>query len=180
MDTDRRVFERIFSDCYDDVVRYCLRRASREDALDAAAETFLVAWRRRTDVPVGRELAWLYAVAFRVLANQRRAHGRQLAALAHLRVISNQVVEEPEPVVVRHHAAAALVDAMARLSAMDQELIRLAGWEELDRDELAIAVGCTPNAATKRLNRALDRLGRELGVTDRAPGRFFRRRKVAS
>ena len=73
-----------------------------------------------------------------------------------------------------------LVAALDRLSPSDQELIRLAGWEELDRDALALAVGCTANAATKRLNRALDRLGRELGVSDRVRGRFFRRKKVAS
>ena len=76
--------------------------------------------------------------------------------------------------------SADLVAALDRLSPSDQELIRLAGWEELDRDALALAVGCTANAATKRLNRALDRLGRELGVSDRVRGRFFRRKKVAS
>lgn len=179
METDRRRFERVYDDCYDAILRYCLRRTSREDALDATAETFLVAWRRRADVPVGRELPWLYGVACRVLANQRRGRVRHAAALADLRSVDEPVVG-PETLVVQHYETADLISALGRLSVKDQEVVCLAGWEELDRDELALAVGCTPNAATKRLNRALDRLGRELGVIERRHVRFFRRRKVAS
>jgi RNA polymerase sigma-70 factor (ECF subfamily) len=179
VETDRRRFERVYDDCYDAILRYCLRRTSREDALDAAAETFLVAWRRRDDVPVGRELPWLYGVAGRVLANQRRSRSRHTAALANLQPVAEPDAG-PETLVVQHYETADLISALRRLSVKDREVVRLAGWEELDRDELALAVGCTPNAATKRLNRALDRLGRELGVEERKHVRLFRRRKVAS
>lgn len=72
-----------------------------------------------------------------------------------------------------------MVAAAGRLGEADQEVLRLAGWEELDRDELAAALGCSANAATKRLNRALDRLAYELGVARRSRGRFFSRRRVA-
>ena len=61
----------------------------------------------------------------------------------------------------------------------DREVIRLAGWEGLDRTALAETLDCSPNAVTKRLNRALDRLGRELGVVERTRSRFFRRGQVA-
>ncbi len=179
METDRRRFERVYGECYDAILRYCLRRTSREDALDAASETFLVAWRRRSDIPAGSELPWLYGVAGRVLANQRRGRARQVAALANLRSVDGPV-DGPETLVIQHHETADLIKALERLSPKDREVVCLAGWEELDRDELALAVGCTPNAATKRLNRALDRLGRELGVMERKHVRFFRRGKVAS
>ena len=36
------------------------------------AETFVVAWRRIAHVPIDGSLPWLYAVARRLLANQRR------------------------------------------------------------------------------------------------------------
>ncbi len=42
------------------------------------AETFLVAWRRLDDVPADA-LPWLYGVARRVLANERRSAGRRAA-----------------------------------------------------------------------------------------------------
>ncbi|MDJ0663735.1 MAG: sigma-70 family RNA polymerase sigma factor [Acidimicrobiia bacterium] len=179
METDRQRFERVYDDCYDAILRYCLRRSSREDALDAAAETFLVAWRRRADLPVGRELPWLYGVARRVVANQRRGRLRQVTVLASLRSV-DEPDDGPETLVVQHSEITDLIAALDRLSPKDREVVCLAGWEELDRDELALAVGCTPNAATKRLNRALDRLGHELGVVERKHVRFFRRGKVAS
>ena len=111
----------------------------------------------------------------------RRAAARRAAVLPRLRGVADAPGRgQPELVVLQGEESADLVAALNRLSPSDQELIRLAGWEELDRDALALAVGCTANAATKRLNRSLDRLGRELGVSDRVRGRFFRRKKVAS
>jgi RNA polymerase sigma-70 factor (ECF subfamily) len=172
-------FERVYADHYDAVLRYCLRRSSREDALDAAAETFTVAWRRQGDMPKGGELPWLYGVARRVLANQRRAASRRASAVGQLRSVPVRPMREPEPQVIQAHDTCAVLAAVARLRESDQEVIRLAGWEELDRHELAMVLGCTPNAVSKRLNRALDRLGHELGVEERFGGRFFRRGKVA-
>lgn len=177
--SERHRFERVYVDHYDTVLRYCLRRSTREDALDATADTFAVAWRRRSDMPVGRELPWLYGVARRVLANQRRSASRRESAVSHLRVLPGGSFDEPEPQVIRNEETGNVVAALARLKADDQEIIRLAGWEELGREELAFAMECTPNAVTKRLNRALDHLARELGVVERHRGRFFGGGKVA-
>ena len=65
-----------------DVLAYALRRAAGpEDAADVVAETFLIAWRRLSDIPAGAEARlWLYGVARHTLANQRRGERRRLAA----------------------------------------------------------------------------------------------------
>jgi len=139
----------------------------------------MVAWRRRDAVPEGCELPWLYGVARRIVANQRRSGGRRKAALARLQVVSSASGDEPEPQVLRSEEADDVANALGRLRSADREVILLAGWEELNRDELAASYGCTPNALTKRLNRALDRLVRELGVVERSRGGFFGRRMVA-
>ena len=175
MTSDGQRFERVYEAHYDAVLRYCLRRSTREDAMDAAADTFVVGWRRSADMPEGHELPWLYAVARNVLSHQRRTAGRRVAATARLGDISPLMVDHVETEVVRHEAVGEMVAAIGRLGDADREVIRLAGWEELERDELGVALGCTPNAATKKLNRALDRLAGELGVSHRAGGRFFTR-----
>jgi RNA polymerase sigma-70 factor (ECF subfamily) len=177
--SDRHRFERIYVDHYDAVLRYCLRRSSREQAMDATAETFVVAWRRRADLPIGRELPWLYGVARRVLANQRRAANRYQSAVTRLRVVASQPNDGPDIQVVQRQETGDVMAALSRLAVSDQEIIRLAGWEELDREELAVATDSTPNAVTKRLNRALDHLAHELGVEERSAGRFFRRGRGA-
>lgn len=177
--SERRQFEQLYATNYDAVLRYCLRRSTREDALDATAETFTVAWRRRDDMPMSHALPWLYGVARRVLANQRRSTARQDRTVAHLRLVDDPRPEGPEPQVVRNQEAREIVDALERLRTADQEIIRLAGWEELGRDEIAEALECTPNAVTKQLNRALDRLAHQLGAIERSHARFFRRGEVS-
>ena len=173
--SERHRFEQLYATHYDSVLRYCLRRSKREDALDAAAETFTVAWRRRADIPENRSLPWLYGVARRVLANQRRSIGRYEHTVAQLRLVRNPGPKEPEPQVVQNQEAREMMDALDRLRPADQEIIQLAGWEELGRDEIAQALHCTPNAVTKRLNRALDRLAQQLGAIERSHALFFRR-----
>lgn len=62
------------------VIRYGLRRLGDGDAAEELAqEVFVVAWRRRDDVP-DHALPWLYGVARRLLANTWRAAGRPLSS----------------------------------------------------------------------------------------------------
>ena len=48
--SDRHRFEKVYVGHHNAVPRHCLRRSSRGDVLDATAETFTVAWRRRSDI----------------------------------------------------------------------------------------------------------------------------------
>ena len=73
-------FEELFREHYRAVRGYALRRAPGDLAQDAVSETFLVAWRRLDDVPADA-LPWLYGVARRVLANQRRSIDRSQVAI---------------------------------------------------------------------------------------------------
>lgn len=59
-------FDRLYRSAGSAVLGYALRRCpSRDDALDVTGETFLVAWRRRADLPADPEdaRAWLFDVA---------------------------------------------------------------------------------------------------------------------
>jgi RNA polymerase sigma factor (sigma-70 family) len=172
---ERHRFERMYATHFDTVLRYCLRRTGREDALDATAETFTVAWRRRGDLPWEMPLPWLYGVAYKVLGNQWRSGFRQRRAAAHLRGTEGEGDNEPEVQVVRAAEDQQVLDALGRLRPEDREVVRLAAWEELPRDEMSAVLGCSPNAVTKRLNRALDRLATEMGRSRRGGTRFFRR-----
>jgi RNA polymerase sigma-70 factor, ECF subfamily len=149
-------FRRLFAEHYRDVLAYALRRCEeRADAEDVVAGTFAVAWRRFADAP-GDEfrLAWLYAIAARVLANQRRSLRRLSALRSRLRAIPAAPPEETK-----------LDDVLAALRTLrpgDREILRLAAWDGLSNSELAVAVGCTENAATIRLHRARKRLAEQL------------------
>ena len=74
-------FEDLYRATYPRVLAYARSVASREDADDAVAETYAIAWRRQRSIPRGAELGWLIGVTRRVLANARR--GRRRAGALH-------------------------------------------------------------------------------------------------
>jgi RNA polymerase sigma-70 factor (ECF subfamily) len=163
-------FETVYEMYYPAVLAYVRRRTdSAEDAADAIAETFLTAWRRFDDLPPGDEARlWLYGVARRVLANQRRGQARRTALTERLRSeLAAQDVRGAEP------AEPALVgEAFARLSDDDRELLSLVGWEGLTPAEAAVVLGCSRGAVRIRLHRARKRLARELSAIGLDLSRF--------
>jgi DNA-directed RNA polymerase specialized sigma24 family protein len=80
-ETERRGrFDALFFAHSADIVAYCGWRAGSADAQDAAAEVFLIAWRRMESLPEGDAArVWLYATARKVIANQRRSSRRRSA-----------------------------------------------------------------------------------------------------
>lgn len=155
-------FKRIYEAHYEAVLGYCRRRVGPTDAHDAAAEVFTVAWRKIATVPEGdRTLVWLYGIAYKVLGHQWRSRGRR-RRLEH-RVAALAAVPEPGPdaVVVQRAVDRQVRAAAARLSGPDQEMLRLAGWEELPHDQIAEVLDISISAVDQRFHRAKKRLARE-------------------
>ena len=46
-------YEALYARHYRQILAYCGRRLPSDDTLDAVADTFLVAWRRRDEIPAG-------------------------------------------------------------------------------------------------------------------------------
>ncbi|HEX5610173.1 MAG TPA: RNA polymerase sigma factor [Solirubrobacterales bacterium] len=158
-------FNRLYDEHGREVLAYALARTQRpEDAADVVAETFLVAWRRATDVPAGPNARfWLFGVARRVLANQRRGEGRRTRLAERLQAeLPAAVAMQPEP--DRDHSA--VMSALALLGDEDREVLLLAGWEGLDSAQIAAVLGISRVAARTRLHRARRRLRKELALNE--------------
>jgi RNA polymerase sigma-70 factor (ECF subfamily) len=159
--TREQRFEALYATHHPQVFGYVMRRCDRaDDAADAIAETFLVAWRRLEDAPVGDNLRlWLYAVARRVLANQRRGERRRVALADRLRadLAAGEHYRQAGPTDGLGEREA-LRAAFQSLSADDRELLALEAWEELSSVQIATVLGCSSAAARTRLHRARRRL----------------------
>lgn len=153
-DAERRErFDNLFAAFGRDVVAFCRSRAaSSSDGEDAAAEVFLVAWRRLDDVPGGDPArVWLYGTARRVLANQRRSSRRRGALQERLTATPDVPASTP----VEHEAERELVrKALLRIGPRDREVLLLAEWEGLSPAEIAAVSGCLTVTARGRLHRA--------------------------
>ena len=137
------------------------RTPTLADAEDVASETFAIAWRKLESIPAAEPLPWLYAIARRVVANQRRGRGRRERLSALL-----GVDDVPTPMRLGDDVDGPAFVALASLRPADQELLRLVAWEELGNLQIAHVLGITPNAVAIRLHRARSRFSDALKGLD--------------
>ena len=157
-------FEAVYRNLYEPICGYALRRVREpEDAAEVIAETFATLWRRFDRCPQGAELRpWLFGVARRVIANQRRGERRRSALGERLAVHADSAALGPG---IAEEASGELARAFATLSEPDRELLSLVAWEGLSREELAVALGTSRSVARLRLHRARRRLRAALPAT---------------
>jgi RNA polymerase sigma-70 factor (ECF subfamily) len=124
------------------------------------AETFLVALQAagRYVPETDTALPWLFGIARRILAKQRR---RRAGALRLLIKNSNSylhfTISEEDDIAAAIDAARqapALEAGLARLSAGEREVLELVAYDGLSPSEVAETLNLSPNAARLRLSRA--------------------------
>ncbi|WP_322748714.1 MULTISPECIES: sigma-70 family RNA polymerase sigma factor [unclassified Frankia] len=154
---DEEVFVEFYRKSFRAVHSYLERRLADHSGIDdAIAETYLVVWRRRQDIPPtdSESIAWAIGVARYCLANQRRSALRRQRLFIRLR----QVGQEPSGMSESGDWEAIAIEEFNRLPDGDREILGLAYWDDLKVDEIAVVLKCTSNAASVRLHRAKRRL----------------------
>ena len=142
----RSVFDAFYREHYGRVLRYVSRRiADPETAKEVTAECFVTAW-RKFDPEEPFPITWLYQTARNHLGNsyQKRERERQLLEAIRAQARVHAVDEE----IVR------VTEATQLLSESDREALRLTYWEQLSATEVAAVLGCSEQAAWKRISRA--------------------------
>jgi RNA polymerase sigma-70 factor (ECF subfamily) len=141
---------------YDRLLGYALRRVNQPaDAADVVCDVLVATWRRIDEVPEGDEaVLWLYGVARRTVANQRRGVGRRRALHVRLRAqIDALPVAGPEPSI-----SDSVRRALRALPDDDRELLHLTAWEGLSPTQIAAVLGVEAGTVRVRLHRARRRL----------------------
>jgi RNA polymerase sigma-70 factor (ECF subfamily) len=164
-DEERRAFEQLFRETREDLLAYLVRRSARvEDAADALAETYLIAWRRFDAVPRGDAARlWLFGVARNLLmkgATRHRAQDALVERLAHELQAGASYPEDSR--------SEALRAAVAALPVSQREVVLLTAWEGLTPKQIATVTGARVNLVRVRLHRARNRLKQELEIAVRA------------
>ena len=154
-------FEALYVEHYATIYAYVYRRLSNSpsDVPDAVAEVFSIAWRRLDSVPAGVDgRLWLYSTARHVVLNDWRRRRRRLRLFDRLKgvVQGRPIVDD-----TADSDEFWLVQAIARLPAADQEVLRLVRWEGNSHAEAAQILGCSVNAVALRLRKATARLSQD-------------------
>jgi RNA polymerase sigma factor (sigma-70 family) len=162
-DDDERL-TRLYQETREDLLAFIARRcATAEDAADCLAETYRVAWEKRTRLPADpKARPWLFGVARNAVREERR-RGERRAATSHALVAAAErayIETTPE--------RSALRAAMWKLSALDREIILMLSADGLTSHEVATILRMSPTAVRSRAARARIKLRKLLasGETD--------------
>jgi RNA polymerase sigma-70 factor (ECF subfamily) len=163
---DDERFSCLYKETSEDLFAFVLRRsATASDAADCMAETYRIAWEKRTRIPAGDEARpWLFGVARNVVRRQRTSAERALAVSRELALAA----ESSETLAISEESAAAA--ALFELSPLDREIVTMLTWDSLAPREVAAILGLSPNVVRVRAHRARQRLRTRLAETDASDG----------
>jgi RNA polymerase sigma factor (sigma-70 family) len=166
---DGAAIAQLFDAHFDDIYRYLARRLGPDSGQQLAAETFVLAYRRRDafDPDCGEPLPWLYGIAANLMRGQRRREWRELRALARtgqdpLAVQS----DEPELRLDAESEAAGLAGSLAALPQKHREVLYLYAWAELSYEEIGAALRIPVGTVRSRLARCREKLQDEITSED--------------
>ncbi|MFF0307323.1 RNA polymerase sigma factor [Streptosporangium sp. NPDC004379] len=165
---DPERFGAVFDAHYEEIRRYIGRRLGLDIAEDLAAETFLVAFRRRHrfDPARGGVRPWLYGIATNLIGRHRRAEVRRYRALARTGPPPDDDGHDQRVAdrVTAGVTVGLLSGALTGLSKGERDVVLLVAYGGLTYDEVAQALGVAYGTVASRLSRARNKLHTSLGM----------------
>jgi RNA polymerase sigma factor (sigma-70 family) len=165
--TDAAAFRELYERYAERIHGFHQRRTRDGDAaFDLTAETFAQAWlvraRFRDDVG-GSAGPWLFGIARNVLLMSVRRGRLERGAVERLGVLA---ATDATAVVPEESWIEGLDEALAALPEGQHDAIRLRVVEDLDYQDVATALGTSPQAARVRVHRGLATLRNRLSSTE--------------
>ncbi|MFB9298773.1 RNA polymerase sigma factor [Kibdelosporangium philippinense] len=166
---DEAAFGVLFERHIQAVWNYCYRlTASQSLAEDLAAETFYIAWRKRSEVTLVRDsaLPWLYTVAANLVRTERRRLGRFSRAVRRVQL---EVVPDHADLVIDQLADTQrlreVLQAIAKLPRAEHRAVQLCLLGDVSTADAAEVLGVTESTVRANLTRARARLRATLEET---------------
>ncbi len=146
-------FEALFARHFHSIWVYVARRVSPAHVDDVVSKCFSVAWQRFERVPQPpKDRLWMYGVARRCIADQRRSDMR------HLRLV-NRVSSDMAQHLTRGNdfsdpRSILVLEAIERLAPADREALQLVLWDGLSQSDAAEIMKCSVAAFESKYRRA--------------------------
>jgi RNA polymerase sigma factor (sigma-70 family) len=157
-------FQRFLDAHAADVLRFLVASVGRHDADDAFQETFIAALRAYPRLRKDSNLrAWVLTIAHNKALDQHRARARRPVPVA-------EAFDRPDPAAPAPEAAAGAGagvhgdhwERVRALPARQREVLTLRYAADLTHAEIALALGCTEEAARRAASDGLKTLRKEL------------------
>jgi len=153
-DGDALAFDRLMLETQERVVSLAWRMlGNREDALDAAQETFVRVYRHRRRIRGGEDLmGWIYRIAVNVCRDAGRRRRRSPIVVA--RAPEPAEGARAEQMLLEAERRARVLEALERLPPRQRAALVLRDLEGLTSDEVARIVGSRPGTVRAQIASA--------------------------
>lgn len=121
-----------------------------QEAEDIAEEVFTAAWRHRGEADAAFTTQWAFGALHNIVGNEYRRRER---ARRRIERVTSFQLRQTQPAVWEDGML--VRQALARLGEADQHLLRMAYWQDMTREQMATALGCSVGAAKTRVSRAM-------------------------
>lgn len=169
--TEPRAFEALFDRHFDAIYGYLHRRVGRDLADELAAETFTLAFERRSTCRAsGSVLPWLYGIATNLASRRWRGERRRLRAYGRSGV--DRWVAYDDEVVARVDGSALrarLECALAEMRPRERDALLLYALADLSYEEIALALEVPIGTVGTWLHRAREIARREVMAETTVP-----------
>ncbi|GAA3660263.1 RNA polymerase sigma factor [Nonomuraea antimicrobica] len=160
-------FAEVFRRYAADLTRYVARRLGPDAADDVVMETFLTAFRQRGRYDLSRPNArpWLYGIATNLIGRHVRTEVHQLRVLERTGAdpVTAPFTDHSDDRVSAESTRRRLAGALATLPKGHRDALLLVAWAGLTYPEIAEALDVRLGTVRSRINRARERLRKELG-----------------
>jgi RNA polymerase sigma factor (sigma-70 family) len=147
-------FQRFLEDHRDDVWRFLVASVGRTDADDCFQETFMAAMRAYPRLrPDSNVRAWVLTIAHRKALDTYRSRARNAVPVEEVPEVAHHDPELPD---------GALWAQVRELPPKQRGAILLRYGADLSHREIAIALGCSEDAARRSLHEGLKKLRAEV------------------
>jgi RNA polymerase sigma-70 factor (ECF subfamily) len=163
--TDRTAFAELFRLHYDEIFRYCARRVCRRETAEDITSQVFMKMINKFSTFMGDQTAfryWLFRIACNEINSYFRTAGRQARAYEAIR--HQPASEQPDAAADCRQEEenalrmAFLHQALAALSAEQQDIITLRFFEGLNSEQIGGILGMKATTVRSRLARALSQL----------------------
>lgn len=163
-----RTFEAAFESHFGAIHRFLARRVGSALADDLAAETFVVAFRKRGsfDPSLGEMRPWLFGIATNLLRTHWREEQHLLALEARIAGEPSSPPADSDDEAFARWVAPYLARALGLLSQDHRNVLLLNAWADLSGEEIAFALGVPAGTVRSRLSRSRAELRDYLGSFD--------------
>jgi len=141
----------------EDVWRFLLASVGRDEAEDCFQETFVSALQAYPRLRGGSNLkAWVLTIAHRKAIDAHRGHARRALPVAEIEAVDGRVAASPLA------GEDELWQAVRGLPPRQRSAVVLRFLADFAHREIAVAIGCSEEAARRSLHEGLAKLRKEL------------------